>query len=103
MSRPAEPSRCQRHGLSLPLADRAALHQFFERHFDGYVCAHEERFVRTLKEQLLWLWRVAAVGQPWRALLDFKDRFDKEWLTERHGRTRPSARHRQPTVVEAAA
>ena len=54
-----------------------------------------ERFIRTLKEQLLWIERFASVEALRQALLAFKDRYNQEWLIERHG-------HRTPAAVRVA-
>ena len=65
----------------------------FVREPEGNGCA--ERFVRTLKEQLLWIERFATVEDLRVALLAFKDRYNREWLVERHG-------HQTPAAVRAA-
>jgi transposase InsO family protein len=65
----------------------------FVREPEGNGCA--ERFIRTLKEQLLWIERFDSVEALRRALLAFKDRYNAEWLIERHG-------HRTPAAVRAA-
>jgi putative transposase len=65
----------------------------FVREPEGNGCA--ERFIRTLKEQLLWLERFASVEDLRLALLAFQDRYNREWLIERHG-------HRPPAAVRAA-
>ena len=65
----------------------------FVREPEGNGCA--ERFVRTLKEQLLWLVPFATVEELRLALLAFKDRYNAAWLIERHG-------HRSPGTVRAA-
>jgi putative transposase len=50
-----------------------------------------ERFIRPLKEQLLWV-RPFETGEELRvALLDFKERYNREWLCERHGHQTPAA------------
>ena len=54
-----------------------------------------ERFIRTLKEQLLWIEPVATVEDLRVALLAVQDRHNHEWLIERH-------RHRTPAAVRAA-
>ena len=54
-----------------------------------------ERFIRTLKEQLLWIERFATVEDLRLALLAFKDRYNREWPIERDG-------HRCPAAVRAA-
>jgi putative transposase len=65
----------------------------FIREPEGNGCA--ERFIRTLKEQLLWIERFATVEDLRVALLAFKDRYNREWLIERHG-------HHPPAAVRAA-
>jgi transposase InsO family protein len=65
----------------------------FVREPEGNGCA--ERFIRTLKEQLLWIERFDTVEALRLALLTFKDRYNQEWLIERHG-------HQTPAAVRAA-
>jgi transposase InsO family protein len=65
----------------------------FVREPQGNGCA--ERFIRTLKEQLLWVRSFATVEELRRALLAFQERYNREWLIERHG-------HRTPAAVRAA-
>jgi len=55
----------------------------FVREPQGNGCA--ERFVRTLKEQLLWLFRFDTLEELLEALHRFKDRYNREWLIQRHG------------------
>ena len=55
----------------------------FVRAPEGNGCA--ERFIRTLKENLLWVQTFATVEELRQALLDFKRRYNTEWLIERHG------------------
>ena len=50
-----------------------------------------ERFIRTLKEQLLWVRTFDTVEELRVALLEFKDRYNREWLCERHGHQTPAA------------
>ena len=67
----------------------------FIREPEGNGCsARAERFVRTLKEQLLWLVPFATVEELRLALLAFKDRYNAGWLIGRHG-------HRTPAAVRA--
>ena len=61
----------------------------FVREPEGNGCA--ERFIRTFKEQLLWLAPFDTVEELRRALLDFQDRYNREWLIERHGFRSPTA------------
>ncbi len=50
-----------------------------------------ERFVKTLKEQLLWVQHFESVEQLRLALLAFKDRYNHGWLMQRHGYRSPAA------------
>ena len=54
-----------------------------------------ERFIRTLKEQLLRIERFDSVEALRRALLAFNERYTSDGLIERHG-------HRTPAAVRAA-
>jgi transposase InsO family protein len=54
-----------------------------------------ERFIRTLKEQLLWVRTFDTVEELRLALLEFKERYNHEWLCQRHG-------HQTPAAVRAA-
>ena len=65
----------------------------FVREPEGNGCA--ERFIRTLKEQLLWVEHFATVEDLRQALLAFRERYNREWLIGRHG-------HRSPTAVREA-
>ena len=44
-----------------------------------------ERFVRTLKEQLLWVQTFETIEELRLALLAFKDRYNAGWLVQKHG------------------
>ena len=65
----------------------------FVRAPEGNGCA--ERFIRTLKEQVLWVQPFATVEELRQALLTFQTRYNTEWLLERHG-------HQPPAVIRAA-
>ena len=65
----------------------------FVREPEGNGCA--ERFIRTLKEQLLWLAPFDTVEELRRALLNFQSRYNREWLIERHGFLSPRAAREQ--------
>ncbi len=54
----------------------------FVRTPEGNGCA--ERFIRTLKEQLLWLRRFETVADLVAALHAFKDQFNGTWIMQRH-------------------
>ena len=73
----------------------------YVREPEGNGCA--ERFIRTLKEQLLWLRRFETVEELRLALLEFKDRYNNEWLIERHGWISPAEQRRRLTGIQAAA
>jgi transposase InsO family protein len=61
----------------------------FVRAPEGNGCA--ERFIRTLKENLLWVRAFDTVEQLRQALLDFRETCNASWLIERHGFRPPSA------------
>ena len=65
----------------------------FVREPEGNGCA--ERFIRTLKENLLWVRRFATVEDLRQALHAFKDTYNRTWIVERHG-------YRTPAAVRAA-
>jgi len=74
----------------------------FVREPQGNGCA--ERFIRTLKEQLLWVQRFATVEELRLALLAFLERYNQHWLIERHHHQTPAAVRAQltaPTEVAA--
>ena len=74
----------------------------FVREPEGNGCA--ERFIRTLKEQLLWVRTFDTVEELRLTLLEFKDRYNGAWLIERHGHQTPAAVRAAFTVaVEVAA
>jgi len=61
---------------------------------EGNGCA--ERFIRTLKENLLWFRRFEPIEELRQALIAFKDRYNRTWIVERHGyRTPAQVRHDQ--------
>jgi putative transposase len=61
----------------------------FVRAPEGNGCA--ERFIRTLKENLLWAERFDTVEDLRRALLAFRETYNATWLIERHGFRSPAA------------
>jgi putative transposase len=74
----------------------------FVREPEGNGCA--ERFIRTLKEQLLWGRTFATVAELVEALREFKRLYNERWLIRRHGH-RPPAQVRRDLLdgVQAAA
>jgi transposase InsO family protein len=60
----------------------------FVREPEGNGCA--ERFIRVLKENLLWARRFDTVEELRLALLAFKQTYNQSWIIERHGYKTPA-------------
>ena len=60
----------------------------FVREPEGNGCA--ERFIRTLKENLLWVRHFATVEELRLALQAFKEIYNQSWIIERHGYQTPA-------------
>lgn len=73
----------------------------FVRAPEGNGCA--ERFIRTLKENLLWVRTFDSVEHLRVALLEFRETYNTTWLIERHGFTPPSAVRQQQLSTAALA
>ena len=74
----------------------------FVRAPEGNGCA--ERFIRTLKENLLWVRHFETIEELRRALLVFRETYNTTWLIERHGFLTPTQfRQQQLQQVAAAA
>jgi putative transposase len=73
----------------------------FVREPEGNGCA--ERFIRTLKEQLLWIRAFATVAELVEALGEFKRIYNEQWLIRRHGHRTPSQVRRDLGDSESAA
>jgi putative transposase len=54
-----------------------------------------ERFIRTLKENLLWVRAFDTIEELRQALQEFADHYNENWLVARHG-------YQTPTQVRAA-
>jgi transposase InsO family protein len=65
----------------------------FVREPEGNGCA--ERFIRTLKENLLWVRHFDSIEELRQALQAFKETYNRTWIVERHG-------YRTPAAVRAA-
>jgi transposase InsO family protein len=65
----------------------------FVRAPGGDGCA--ERFIRALKEQLLWVGPFRPVAELCEALQEFRRVYNEQWLVERHG-------HRTPAEVRGS-
>jgi putative transposase len=66
----------------------AASSPAFVRAPEGNGCA--ERFIRTLKENLLWVRTFRNVEDLRLALIDFRRTYNEHWLNERHGHRSPA-------------
>jgi putative transposase len=74
----------------------------FVREPEGNGCV--ERFIRTLKENLLWVRRFDTIEELRLALHAFKSSYNHTWIVERHGYQTPSAvRAAQLAPLPAAA
>ena len=71
----------------------------FVRAPEGNGCA--ERFIRTLKENLLWVRTFDTIEQLRHALIEFREVYNTTWLIERHG-FRPPAAIRAEQLTPAA-
>jgi putative transposase len=74
----------------------------FVRAPEGHGCA--ERFIRTLKETLLWVRHFDTIEELRQALLVFREVYNTTWLIEQHGYLSPDQfRQKQLSSVAAAA
>jgi len=74
----------------------------FVRAPEGNGCA--ERFIRTLKENLLWVYTFETIEDLRQALLAFRDTYNTTWLIERHGFISPAEfRQNQLHALQQAA
>ena len=74
----------------------------FVREPEGNGCA--ERFIRTLKEQLLWIRSFRTIEEMRVALHAFKDLYNSKWIVQKHGYLTPEqAREKLIAVQESAA
>ena len=73
----------------------------FVREPEGNGCA--ERFIRTLKENLLWVRHFSTIEDLRLALLEFRDRYNHRWIIERHGYKTPEQARNALTATRKAA
>ena len=73
----------------------------FVRAPGGNGCA--ERFIRTLKDNLLRVRDFDTVEELRLALLEFRQRYNQTWILERHGYQTPAAIRAQTQPVALAA
>lgn len=62
-----------------------------------------ERFIRTLKEQLLWVRRYKNVEELRLALHEFKEKYNDKWMVERHGHLSPKRVYENFLATQAVA
>lgn len=79
----------------------AASSPAFVRAPEGNGCA--ERFIRTLKENLLWVRWFETIEELRQALLAFQRTYNEHWLIERHGHRPPAAIREEQTVTNREA
>jgi hypothetical protein len=77
--------------------------QFVVSIIDNRVNGVAERFIRTLKEQLLWVRTFKTVEELRQALLDWLHLYNEQWLIERHGFRSPIQVRRDLLVTLEAA
>jgi putative transposase len=73
----------------------------FVRAPEGNGCA--ERFIRTLKEQLLWVHAYRTVEELRLAMLEWLKVYNENWLIQRHGHRSPAQVRRDFIAIQAAA
>jgi transposase InsO family protein len=73
----------------------------FVRQPEGNGCA--ERFIRTLKENRLWVRHFATVEELRLALQAFKDLYNQTWIIERHGYKTPAQVRADPIAAMSMA
>lgn len=69
----------------------------FVRPPEGNGCA--ERFIRTLKENLLWVRWFETIEELRHALLEFQRSYNEQWIIERHGHRPPADIRREQNVT----
>jgi transposase InsO family protein len=73
----------------------------FVRQPEGNGCI--ERFLRTLKEQVLWVRRFRDIEELRAALVEFRDRYNNNWIVERLNYRRPAQARRDFQLAPEAA
>ena len=62
-----------------------------------------ERFIRTLKENLLWVRRFATIEELRLALLAFKRTYNEQWILEKYDYRSPAPVRRDLVGLDAVA
>ncbi len=73
----------------------------FVRQPEGNGCV--ERFIRTLKEQLLWVRTFRNLEELRQALAEFRERYNQRWIVQRLGYLTPAQARQQLLALGAAA
>jgi transposase InsO family protein len=73
----------------------------FVRQPEGHGCV--ERFIRTRKEQLLWVRTFQNVEELRQALVEFRERYNQRWIVQRPGYLTPAQARQQLLALGAAA
>jgi transposase InsO family protein len=73
----------------------------FVGQLEGNGCV--ERFIRTLKGQLLWVRTFWAVEELRQALAEFRGRYNQRWIVKRHNYLTPQQARQQLLALGAAA
>lgn len=73
----------------------------FVRCPEGNGCA--ERFIRTLRENLLWVQHFRTIEELRLALLAFQDRYNNQWIIQRHGYKTPAQVRAEAAIAREAA
>jgi len=73
----------------------------FVRQPEGNGCV--ERFIRTLKEQLLWVRTFRTVEELRQALTEFRERYNQRWIVQRHNYLTPQQARQQLLALGAVA
>lgn len=73
----------------------------FVRQPEGNGCV--ERFIRTLKEQLLWVRTFQTIEELRQALAEFRERYNQRWIVERLGYLTPQQARQQLLAQGVAA
>ena len=77
-------------------ASKPRLHSFREPEGNGVA----ERFMRTLKENLLWVRSFNTIEELRVALIEFARRYNETWLVERHGYRSPAKVREEQTALQ---
>jgi transposase InsO family protein len=72
----------------------------FVREPEGNGCA--ERFIRLLKENLLWVKPVATIEALRQVLIEFKHLYNQQWIVQRHGYKTPAQVRQEKREIQYA-